>query len=336
MATNPDRLTGDVSPAETADWRRQQQAWLAELNRIDATALTATDRAIYINLRDRIETDLALEACHREFWPLNNFGGWHLNLENSLAIAQETSGPDAERLEDWAGQIAARLSADTAALETGLEHGYSVPRPVAMIVADQYDGLAAPDSPVGALPDGSDPALAAHWSDLFDTVIAPAFTRQATYIRDRYAPRARTDLSLSALPDGPACLAASVRRNVGIVMTPGELPDFLPVVLEFASTQPPAQAREFLGETAHLVRAIFSALLARRSPYASVLAAVLDLAGEKAEPVALPDEPDLDEAWAEPEAFAGCSTAGQQRPDAARPVHVTRHKSSVPTEGVQA
>ncbi|MBI3154730.1 MAG: nitrate reductase molybdenum cofactor assembly chaperone [Burkholderiales bacterium] len=125
-------------------------------------------------------------------------------------------------------------------------------------------------------------------------------------------------------------------ESAGLVMTPGELPDFLPVVLEFASTQPPAQAREFLAETAHLVRAIFSALLARRSPYASVLAAVLDLAGEKAEPVALPDEPDLDEAWAEPEAFAGCSTAGQQRPDAARPVHVTRHKSSVPTEGVQA
>lgn len=223
VATDPDRLTGDVSPAETADWRRQQQAWLAELNRIDATALTATDRAIYINLRDRIETDLAQEACHREFWPLNNFGGWQLNLENSLAIALETSGPDAERLEDWARQIAARLNADTAALETGLEHGYSVPRPVAMIVADQYDGLAAPDSPVAALPDGSNPALAAHWSDLFDTVIAPAFTRQATYIRDRYAPRARTDLSLSALPDGPACLAASVHRNVGIVMTPAEL-----------------------------------------------------------------------------------------------------------------
>jgi nitrate reductase delta subunit len=125
-------------------------------------------------------------------------------------------------------------------------------------------------------------------------------------------------------------------ESAGLLMTPGELPDFLPVVLEFASTQPPAQARDFLGETAHLVRAIFSALLARRSAYASVLAAVLDLTGEKAEPVALPDEPDLDEAWAEPEAFAGCSTAGQQRPDAARPVHVTRHKSSVPTEGVQA
>nr|HMQ73942.1 nitrate reductase molybdenum cofactor assembly chaperone [Rubrivivax sp.] len=37
-------------------------------------------------------------------------------------------------------------------------------------------------------------------------------------------------------------------ESAGLVMTPGELPDFLPVVLEFASTQPPAQVREFLGE----------------------------------------------------------------------------------------
>ncbi|MEN0654313.1 MULTISPECIES: DUF885 domain-containing protein [Hyphobacterium] len=223
VATDSERLTTDVSPDETERWRRQQAQWLTELDRIDAAALAHADRAIYINLRDRIETDLALEACHREFWPLNNFSGWHLNLENSLAIALETSSPDTELLRDWAGQIAARLSADAAALEAGLEYGYSVPRPVALIVADQYDGLASPDSPVAALPNGLDPALAVHWSDLFNTVIAPAFARQATYIRDRYAPRARTDLSLSALQDGPACLAASVRRNVGIVMTPGEL-----------------------------------------------------------------------------------------------------------------
>lgn len=125
-------------------------------------------------------------------------------------------------------------------------------------------------------------------------------------------------------------------ESAGLVMTPGELPDFLPVVLEFASTQPPAPARALLGETAHLVRAIFSALLARRSAYAAALAAVLDLAGEKAEPVALPAEPALDEAWAEPEAFGGCSAAGQSRPDAPRPVHIVRKTPSVPTEGVQA
>ncbi len=85
---------------------------------------------------------------------------------------------------------------------------------------------------------------------------------------------------------GPAMVdLAQTYDRAGLQLVPGELPDYLPVVLEFASTQPPAQAREFLRETAHIVQAIFSALLERGSPYASVLAAVLDLAGERAQKV---------------------------------------------------
>ena len=57
------------------------------------------------------------------------------------------------------------------------------------------------------------------------------------------------------------------------------------MVLEYASTQPPAQARAFLRELTHILQAIFSALLRRESPYASVLAAVLELAGERAQAV---------------------------------------------------
>lgn len=113
-------------------------------------------------------------------------------------------------------------------------------------------------------------------------------------------------------------------EGAGVVLAPGELPDWLPVVLEFASTQPPAAARDFLRETAHIVRVIFSALLERGSPYAAVAAAVLDLAGEKAERVELPAEPAIDESWAEPAAFDGCSKAGQAAPGAEQPVHVVR------------
>jgi nitrate reductase molybdenum cofactor assembly chaperone NarJ/NarW len=124
---------------------------------------------------------------------------------------------------------------------------------------------------------------------------------------------------------GPAMVdLAQTYERAGLHLAPGELPDYLPVVLEFASTQPPAQAREFLREIAHVVRAIFSALLERQSPYASVLAAVLDLAGERAERVALPTEPAMDESWAEPEAFGGCSSQGQSRPNEAQPVHIVR------------
>ena len=122
---------------------------------------------------------------------------------------------------------------------------------------------------------------------------------------------------------GPAMIdLQQTYERAGLFLAPGELPDHLAVVLEFASTQPAREARAFLGETAHIVRAIFSALQRRASPYASVLAAVLELAGERAEAVEIPPEPELDEAWAEPEAFGGCSTAGQSRPE--QPIHIVR------------
>jgi nitrate reductase delta subunit len=124
-------------------------------------------------------------------------------------------------------------------------------------------------------------------------------------------------------------------EKAGLFLGTSELPDYLPVVLEFASTQPPPQAREFMGEIAHIVRVIFSALAGRQSPYASVLAAVLELAGEKAEAVTIAPEPEMDQSWAEPEVFGGCSTEGQAKPGQPQPIHIVR-KSPQPSQGAQA
>lgn len=135
---------------------------------------------------------------------------------------------------------------------------------------------------------------------------------------------------------GPAMIdLIQTYEKGGLYLGPAELPDHLSVVLEFASTQPPPQAREFLGEIAHIVRVIFSALLGRKSPYASVLAAVLELAGEKAEAVAVAPEPEIDESWAEPEVFGGCSTEGQAKPNQPQPIQIVR-KSPQPLSGAQA
>lgn len=97
----------------------------------------------------------------------------------------------------------------------------------------------------------------------------------------------------------------------GLLLEDNELPDYLPVVLQFASTQPTSEARQFLGEIAHIVRLIFSALVRRESAYASLAGALLELAGERVEAVNVPDDPDMDEVWAEPEVFGGCSIDGQ-------------------------
>lgn len=135
---------------------------------------------------------------------------------------------------------------------------------------------------------------------------------------------------------GPAMIdLIQTYEKGGLYLGPEELPDHLAVVLEFASTQPPAQAREFLGEIAHIVRNIFSALSARQSPYASVLAAVLELAGEKAQTVPLAPEPALDESWAEPEVFGGCSTEGQAKPGQSQPIQIVRKNPNL-HQGAQA
>jgi nitrate reductase molybdenum cofactor assembly chaperone len=68
---------------------------------------------------------------------------------------------------------------------------------------------------------------------------------------------------------GPAMIDLMQTYEKAGLFLGDELPDFLPVVLEFASTQPPAVAREFLGEMAHILNAVFSALRERESPYAS-------------------------------------------------------------------
>ena len=129
---------------------------------------------------------------------------------------------------------------------------------------------------------------------------------------------------------GPALIdLGRTYAQAGLMLAEGELPDYLPAALEFASTLEPAKARAFLGEMAHILNAIFAALAERGSAYASVLGALLDLAGEKAQAVALAKAPaeSLDDSWAEPIAFDGCSTAGQARPGEAQPVHVVRNPS---------
>lgn len=124
---------------------------------------------------------------------------------------------------------------------------------------------------------------------------------------------------------GPALIdLLQTYDKAGLKFEAEELPDHLPVVLEFASTQPPAVAREFLGEMAHILNALLSALVARNSPYASVVAAILEVSGQRVQAVALTPEPEMDAVWAEPEAFGGCSTDGQSKPGAEQPLHFVR------------
>ena len=125
---------------------------------------------------------------------------------------------------------------------------------------------------------------------------------------------------------GPAMIDLSqTYAQSGLVLDPDELPDHLCVVLEFASTQTEDVAKSFLDEMAHILNSIFSALLKRESPYAAVIAAVLELSGHKAQAVNIPVEESMDSSWQEPETFDGCQSRGQSKPNLEQPLHFVKN-----------
>ena len=112
-------------------------------------------------------------------------------------------------------------------------------------------------------------------------------------------------------------------RAAGFEPDTTELPDHLPVLLEYLSTRPEAEVTETLQDAAHIFAAIAERLVRRESPYASLFPALIQLAHAEVDNTALAEllsRPDddptdltaLDAVWEEaeitfgPDPNAGC------------------------------
>jgi len=91
----------------------------------------------------------------------------------------------------------------------------------------------------------------------------------------------------------------------GLEITARELPDYLPLFLEYLSVLPPEQALEELAQPGVILSALAERLEEKATPYAAPLRILADLAGAGGEQfeIAPPDDPDnlaaLDAAWEE-------------------------------------
>ena len=65
-----------------------------------------------------------------------------------------------------------------------------------------------------------------------------------------------------------------------------ELPDYIPLYLEYLSTREDLEAREGLADVAHLLALLAARLVERKSPYAACFRALLQIAGQPLESVA--------------------------------------------------
>lgn len=112
-------------------------------------------------------------------------------------------------------------------------------------------------------------------------------------------------------------------RAGGFELVSSELPDHLPILLEYLSTRPIAEARDTLADAAHILAALAGRLRKRDRAYASVFDALVEIAETAPDPFAVAalameaeDDPSdleaLDKVWEEsavvfgPDPNAGC------------------------------
>ena len=111
-------------------------------------------------------------------------------------------------------------------------------------------------------------------------------------------------------------------QEAGLTIAANELPDYLPLFLEFLSLQEKDEASKMLAETAHILEALARRLEKRESRYAAVFDALVALAGARPSTQPIPDLRDanvdnpndlaaLDRAWEEAEVRFGPGNAQQ-------------------------
>ena len=130
-------------------------------------------------------------------------------------------------------QVGRYLDQQMASLEEGRAKGEVSPKQNVKLVIAQIDALLAKD---GARSDFQPPPeklekLSSERRALVTSKIAKSLTRDVlpplrkyrTYLSDKLLPVARVEPGLSALPQGAACYAATIRNHTGLPLTPKEL-----------------------------------------------------------------------------------------------------------------
>ncbi|MDD2551501.1 MAG: nitrate reductase molybdenum cofactor assembly chaperone [Dysgonamonadaceae bacterium] len=117
-------------------------------------------------------------------------------------------------------------------------------------------------------------------------------------------------------------------KEKGMHLTAKELPDYIPVFLEFLSTLSPSKSAELLGETVNIMDKINVALRESENPYSSIFKAIISLSAKQPDKAItremIKNEKPLDldaEYEEEPVTFGGSSSCSSQGSSACKSTH---------------
>jgi len=229
-----DRWT-DYSPEAIARRKAALELPVKALASIDRAALGPEDRLNYDLFRRGIEQWREGRRFPAELLPLNQLGGIQQSIPSMLG-EQMPTGTEADY-----GAILSRLRAvpglvdqTIALMKEGLRRRITPPKVTMRDVPAQTGALLVDDparSPLLAAfrsmpstipPDRRD-ALKADAAQTLSTQVVPAFRRLRDFLATEYAPQCRDSIAMTALPDGPAWYAYTVKSSTTTRLAPKQI-----------------------------------------------------------------------------------------------------------------
>ena len=232
-----DRLVNTNTAAYRAEVRRERRQTLKALAGFKKDKLAPKDRISYSILKLDLEQDAAGERFPGWMQPISQIGGMpsflaQMGTGQSIQPFKTTKDYD-----DWLKRLALAvpvLDGNIANMREGLKAGVVQPRAVMDKVLPQLTALAVTDPEKSlfwgpfkdfpeAVPAADRERLSAAMRQLLSTQVLPAYARLLAFVRDEYAPKARSSTAWSALPDGKAWYAHRVQESTTLTLTPEQI-----------------------------------------------------------------------------------------------------------------
>jgi uncharacterized protein (DUF885 family) len=224
------RYNAQLSDASLAQIERQHSennAFLARLRAIPSAGMAETDRVSHELLeRQLLRANVNHELKNYEM-PINQQGGIHTGLADlPLSVPFES----VQHYDDYIArlhQIPRVFQQTMEVLRAGMRDGLMPPKIVVDQLPDQCEGIVSANPfllPLKKFPasfsEEERQRLTAALTQAAKEEVLPAYKGFAAFLRDEYAPKGRTAISVESLPDGKRRYAEAVKAMTTIDITP--------------------------------------------------------------------------------------------------------------------
>ncbi len=217
----------DPSLAQIERQHTEDNAFLARLRAIPTTGMAETDRVSHELLeRQLLRANTSYELKNYEM-PLSQQSGIHTSLADlPLSVPFDS----VQHYEDYIArlhQIPRALQQTVEVLRAGMRDGLMPPKLVVDQLPGQCEGIVSANPfllPLKKFPASfsaeEKQRLTAAMTKAVNEEVFPAYKQLAVFLRDEYAPKGRTAISVESLPDGKRRYAEAVKAMTTVDITP--------------------------------------------------------------------------------------------------------------------